>query len=78
MVSPRLLCLPPALFLKAVLMVARLAPLLVHGSPPAILCVLPSLDIDRAHAPGILFALPEIIMGHETPSLYVAFSSRPS
>ena len=75
MVSTCLLCLAPALFLEPVLMVARLAPLLVQGSPPAILCVLPSLDIDRAHALGILFPLPEIVMGHETPS-FTSFTSR--
>ena len=68
MVSTRLLGPLPALFLGPVLMVACLAPRLLHCSPAALLCVLPSLGIKRAHAPGILFPLPEIVMSHGAPS----------
>jgi hypothetical protein len=55
MVSTRLFGPLPALFLGTVLVVARLAPCLLPCSPLALLCVLPSLGINRTHAPGIFF-----------------------
>ncbi len=66
--STRLFGPLPALFLGPVLVVARLAPRFLPCSPLTLLCVLPSLGINRAHAPGIFFPLPEIVMSHEAPS----------
>ena len=68
MVSTRLFGPLPALFLGPVLMVACLAPRLLLCSPAALLWVLPSLGINRAHAPGILFPLSEIVISHGAPS----------
>ncbi|HZG69070.1 MAG TPA: hypothetical protein VEZ12_20220 [Herpetosiphonaceae bacterium] len=55
MVSTHLFGPLPALFLGTVLVVPSLAPRLLPYSPLAVLCVLPSLGINRTHAPGIFF-----------------------
>ena len=55
MVSTLLFGSLPAPFLGPVLVVARLAARLLHCSPLALLCVMPSLGINRTHAPGIFF-----------------------